>query len=264
MNFNILQLIKIASVISLPVFLSDAQAQEFEPKLGETYFKVDQMVSFELGSNEPHFEGIITPQSRISHSSKILRGESNLPLEIGDSIDFQSSQNALRTLTLSKQDFEIPFAFELTHSDLLLARWNRDFPSYATTELLPSTALICEERPSGHHFELVWTSSGFELRSYPNVTTGRRCGSPPPRPLVIQTEVIPLTVESYRLDGSNLVLVPKQQPRLLPFFVILSNHGTARMAVSPEFDILFPASNLDNNNSTTWNSDYFAVTTVVD
>ena len=262
MNFKILQLVKIASVISLPVILSDAQAQEFEPNLGETYFKADQMVSFELGPDKPDFEEVIKPNFGILRWSSFLGHESGLSLELRDSLELQRSKNELRSFALSTKDFEIPLSLALPHSVLLLARWDKDFLSNATTELLPKHDLTCE-RPSNDHFELVWTSTGFELNCYQSekISGGRCYYSPPP---ARQTKVIRLTVQSYGSHGSNLILVPKQHPRLLPLFVILSDHGTVRTAMSPDADLLFPPSNLDNNNSTTWNSEYFSATTVVD
>lgn len=264
MKYNNPQLTKIAFVIFLFVIRTDTQAQDVGSQFGKTDFDINQLVFHELGSNETDFENLLAHEFHLPGLSEVFEQDVSQTMEFGDSLELQRSENALRAFAYSVKDLELPFSFELNHSDLTLARWDKEFLGFETTKLMPKHDQFYFERPQSGHIKLVWTSTGFELQRFQTATWSvQRCWTPsPPPPAPAQrAEVIPLTVHSRGSGGANLVLVPKQS-RLLPLFVILSDLGTARTALSSNTDILFPVSNL--NKSSTTNKKYAALFTVVD
>lgn len=247
MNTKLFQLIRIASVISLPVVLTDTQAQDIETQLGESYFKVDQAMTYALDRHE------LEPVSEASgcgallpHSSMEWGSKSDLSFEFHDSVEFQRCENALRTFASSAKKFEMPNSYELTHADLLLARWDTHFTALASTDLLPQKFLLRLDRPDNEHFELVLTSRGLELHVLKSKSDCARCRLPRTRTPAQRLEVIPMNIHSQDIRDSNLVLVPKQS-RLLPLYVILSNDGTARTAMNPNDEFF-----VDHNSKNTW------------
>ena len=238
MHTRIFQLIKIASVISLPVVMSDAQAQKIESKLGESYFKVNQEMTYALGRHE--FEPTVKASETVTmipHSTIKWGDECDLSFELNTSLRLQRCENALRSFASSANTFEIPVSFDLTDADLLLARWNTHFAALASTDLLPQQDVLRSERPAHEHFDLVLTSRGFELHVHKRARSGR-CRVTRTRTTTQHPETIPLKVHSLDTRDPSLVLVANQS-RLLPLFVILSNDGSVRTAMSPNGELSF-------------------------
>lgn len=260
MNPKLLQLIKIASVFSIPLTLAEAQAQEFEPQLGEAYFQNDQVIAYKLSLGETNIAGIdFSRGNRLVHSAEAWNPAVGSSLKPQALIEFQSSENALREFAMSVKDFDVPAAYELSNADWLLARWDRDFPGFASTDLLPKQESVFAQRSHNDHFELVWTSSGFEIHCYKSVNFSGRCSQFLPAQLA---DVIPLGVQPNLTGDSNLILASKQS-RLLPLFVILSNSGTVRTAMRPDASDLIAGSKPKNVSSNA-SGDYLAIISVVD
>ena len=244
MHTRIFQLIKIASVFSLPVVMSDARAQEVESEFGKSYFNVDQEMTYAVGRHE--FEPVSKAAATgtlIPHSYVDLNREPRITFEFQHSIELRRSEAALREIARAANNFEIPESFELSNSDLLIARWENEFLGCSSTKFLPTQENVCADRPVHDHLNLVWTTEGFELHSYKGEKYSGKCGSLPPARCVA---VIPLKLHSLDTTNFSLVLVANQS-RLLPLYVILSNDGTVRTAMSPNGELSF-----ESNWQNTW------------
>lgn len=188
--------------------------------VGQSYFETYQPAL--LGKSECEPKVVSEIHAEPAFGLKLGRNSDAFSLEIHDEIELLMSRSSLEKFALHTNAFELPSSFGSAHSDLLIARWDGKFLGFGVATTAPKPQV---PRPFLDRFELIWTATGFQLKSYkcPPVT-GCRIIFDLPAQLV---DTVPLTA-NFR--GLNLVLTPKATEDQLPFNVTISKTGKAYLA----------------------------------
>ena len=203
--------------------------------IGQSYFQTHQ--PFIRAESECERNVLSKVDDRGFGSLAIMRGlgerfgnSDALSLEIHDEIEILVSRNTFENFAILTNAFQLPSSCESANSDLLIASWDGRFPGFGVTTTSPKPHR--QYTSYTDHFDLIWTATGFQLKSYNGDDGGSRCRCiQPPKP----NDPIPLKAD---FSGLNLVLTPKDPQSQIPFRVTISDAGKAYVSIDP-IDPLF-------------------------